>query len=136
MANVELELQGVLIARLKADPAVSALVNGRVYDSVPSSSTFPYVSYGPCDSVDDDADCITGLIVAQQIDCWSRGVGYPEVKKIADAVRAALHDHEVQMPLSTNGMAYFEHRNTRIMRDPDGLTSHAILSFEAGVQRN
>jgi hypothetical protein len=75
------------------------------------------------------------LIVAQQIDCWSRAVGFPEVKKIADAVRAALHDKEALMPLTSNGMAYFEHRNTRFVRDPDGLTSHAILSFEAGVQR-
>jgi hypothetical protein len=73
--------------------------------------------------------------VAQQIDCWSRGVGYPEVKKMVDAVRAALHDREAEMPLATNGMAYFEHRNSRITRDPDGLTSHGILSFEAAIER-
>ena len=135
MANPELEIQGAIVTRLKADSAVAALVNGRVYDSVPSGATFPYVTIGPVDSVDDAADCITGLLVAQQIDCWSRGVGYPEVKKIADAVRAALHGQEAALPLATNGMAYFEHRNSRIVRDPDGLSSHGILSFEASVQR-
>jgi hypothetical protein len=136
MANVELEVQGAIVSRLKADSAVTALVNGRIYDSVPSNAAFPYISIGPADSVADDADCITGLLVAQQIDCWSRGVGYPEVKKIADAVRAALHDREAEMPLASNGMTFFEHRNSRFTRDPDGLTSHAILGFEAAIQRS
>jgi hypothetical protein len=137
MANSELEIQGAIVARLKADPAVTALVNGRIYDAPAANATFPYVSIGPVDSVDDDADCITGLIVAQQIDCWSRyaGGGTVEVKKMADAVRAALHNREGDMPLSTNGMAYFQHRNSRIVRDPDGLTSHGILAFEAAIER-
>jgi hypothetical protein len=135
MATPELEIQGAIVARLKADPAVTALVNGRIYDSVPASAAFPYVSIGPVDAVFDGAVCIDGLLVAQQIDCWSRGVGFPEVKKIVDAVRAALHDREAEMPLATNGMAYFEHQNTQIRRDPDGLTSHGILLFEAAVER-
>jgi hypothetical protein len=135
MANPELEIQGAIVTRLKADSAVTALVNGRVYDSVPSGATFPYITIGPVDSVDDDADCITGLLVAQQIDVWSRAVGYPQAKQIVDAVRAALHGQETALPLATNGMAYFEHRNSRISRDPDGLTSHGILSFEAAIQR-
>jgi hypothetical protein len=136
MANPELEIQGAIVTRLKADSAVAALVNGRVYDSVPSGATFPYITIGPVDSVDDDADCITGLLVAQQIDVWSRAVGTPEAKKIVDAVRAALHDQEAALPLASNGMAYFEHRNSRISRDPDGLTSHGVLSFEAAIQRS
>lgn len=136
MANPELEIQGAIVARLKADAGVAALVAGRVYDTVPANAVFPYVTIGPVDSVDDDADCITGLLVAQQIDVWSRAVGTPEAKKIVDAVRHALHDQEAALPLSSNGMAYFECRNARINRDPDGLTSHGILSFEAGIQRH
>ena len=135
MANPELELQGAIVARLKADATVTALIAGRIYDSVPANGTFPYVTIGPVDVVADDADCLTGLEVAQQIDCWSRAVGFPEVKKIVDAVRAALHDQEGAMPLASNGMALFEHRNTRIVRDPDGLTSHGILGFEAAIER-
>jgi Protein of unknown function (DUF3168) len=134
MANVELELQGAIVARLRADPAVAALVAGRIYDAVPQGAVFPYVSIGPVDSVDDDADCITGLEVAQQIDCWSRATGFPECKKIVDAVRAALHDYP--LALTTNALAFFQHRNTRIVRDPDGLTSHGILGFEAAVERH
>lgn len=133
MANVELELQKEIVARLKADATVASLVNGRIYDSVPVGATFPYVSIGPVDSVEDDADCITGLEVAQQIDCWSRAVGFPECKKVVDAVRTALHDYNFD--LASNALVFFEHRNTRITRDPDGLTSHGILGFEAAIER-
>lgn len=134
MANgVEYELQSAVITRLKADATVTALISGRIYDTVPQGVVFPYVTIGPVDSVTDDADCITGFEVAQQIDCWSRAVGFPEVKKIVDAVRAALHDYN--LPLATHALAFFEHRNTRIVRDPDGLTSHGILGFEAAIER-
>jgi Protein of unknown function (DUF3168) len=135
MANPELEMQGAIVARLKADPAVAALIAGRIYDSVPQGAVFPYVTIGPVDSVGFDPDCITGFEVAQQIDCWSRAPGFPECKKIVDAVRAALHGKEETMPLSSNGMTFLEHRSTRITRDPDGLTSHGILGFEAAIER-
>jgi len=133
MANVELELQGAIVARLKADAIVASLINGRIYDSVPVGAAFPYVSIGPVDSNEDDADCITGLEVAQQIDCWSRATGFPECKKLVDAVRAALHGYEPD--LASNAVVFFEHRSSRITRDPDGITSHGILGFEAAIER-
>lgn len=134
MANVELELQGSIVARLKADATVASLINGRIYDSVPVGAAFPYVSIGPVDSNEDDADCITGLEVAQQIDCWSRATGFPECKKLVDAVRAALHGYEPD--LASNAVVFFEHRSSRITRDPDGITSHGILGFEASIERH
>jgi len=133
MANVELELQGAIVARLKADTAVAALINGRIYDSVPVGAAFPYVSIGPVDSNEDDADCIAALEVAQQIDCWSRATGFPECKKVVDAVRAALHDYSLD--LATNALVFFEHRSSRVTRDPDGITSHGILGFEGVIER-
>lgn len=131
--DADLELQGLIISTLKADAGVAALVGQRVYDSVPLNAQFPYVSFGPSDSLEDDADCITGLNISQQLDAWSRAVGFPEVKRISDAVRAALHDKD--FALSVNALVFFEHRQTRTFRDPDGLTNHAALSFEASVER-
>jgi len=132
MADPDLELQGEIVKRLKADPAVTALVAGRIYDSVPSTATFPYVSYGPSDLVSDDADCITAYSGFHQLDAWSRGVGYPEVKKIAEAVRVALHDAPIVLP--TNALVFIEHRSTRYVRDPDGLTSHAVIQLETVIE--
>lgn len=133
MANPELELQGEIVKRLKADPVVAALVNGRVYDSVPQSAAFPYVSLGPCQTIDARADCITGYEIFQQLDAWSRAVGYPEVKKIQDAVRFALDDAPIDLP--TNGLVFIEYEDANTTRDPDGLTSHSVMSFRASVER-
>lgn len=132
MADPDLELQGAIVQRLKADPAVTALINGRVYDSVPGNAVFPYVSYGPSDLVTDDADCITAFSGFHQLDAWSRGVGYPEVKKIANSVRIALHDADLALP--TNALVFIEHRSTRYMRDPDGLTNHAVIQLETVIE--
>jgi uncharacterized protein DUF3168 len=129
----DLELQGLIVQTLKADPGVAALVASRVYDRVPEAPTFPYISYGPSDSTQDDADCIDGFIVTLQLDAWSREVGYPEVKRISDAIRVALHD--LDLTLTSNALAYLYHQQTRTFRDPDGLTSHAALAFEASVER-
>jgi hypothetical protein len=136
----DLELQGVVVAALKADAAVTAIVEGRVYDSVPRDAStgkvtakFPFVSLGPTDEVSNDADCSTAFDIAVQIDCWSRAVGYPEVKRLADAVRRALVGDN--LTLNDNALVLLEHRLTRTFRDPDPLTSHSALTFEAAVEQ-
>lgn len=133
MADPSLELQGAIVARLKATGAVTALVGQRIYDRVPDHPTFPYISLGPDDVLSDDADCVTGFEITVQIDCWSRAVGFPEVKRVADEVRTALHGHDFS--LATNAAVLFEHRITRTFRDPDGLTNHAAMTFESFVQK-
>jgi hypothetical protein len=132
--NVEKEVKDAIVTRLRSDAAVIALVAGRVFDRVEPTSAFPYVNIGPTDTVSDDAECIVGFELAQQIDCWSRSVGFAQVQLVVDAVRAALHDYD--LPLPTNALVFFEHRTTRIVRDPDGITSHGILGFEAVIERN
>lgn len=124
-----LELQKALVGRLKADAGVTALVAGRVYDQPPPSPVFPYISIGPDQTLPDRADCYDGSEVTLQVDVWSRAPGFPEAKRIAEAVRAALAD----APLTLTGhslvdIALVEARN---LRDPDGLTSHAALTFRA-----
>jgi len=130
-----LELQGVILTCLKGDPVLLTLISGRVYDTIPPDVTFPYVSFGPVDDTDVDAECIYGSLVYQQIDVWSRDVGFPEVKRIAGAVRAALHDKEVLLALTENALVDIRHRQTTTVRDPDGLTNHSIMGFEAVIER-
>jgi hypothetical protein len=130
----ELELQGAVVARLKSDSSVTALISTRVYDPVPASPTFPYVSYGPETAISDDAECVTGFSINVQLDAWSRQGGFKEVKEIADAVRASLHGYAFN--LSTNAAVFFEHRITRNFRDPDGLTNHSAITFEGFVEKH
>lgn len=133
------ELQEAIYGRLTGDAAVTALIGQRVYDNVPRgadgavTAQFPYASFGPSDELSDDAECITGFDISMQIDVWSREPGYPEARQAADAVRQALHDHEFN--LTGNALVYFKHRVTRFFRDPDGLTSHAALTFQAFAEQ-
>lgn len=132
MTSPTFELQIALTSRLKSDAILSGLVGDRIYDRVPEVAVFPYISYGPSDETGADADCIDAFEITFQLDCWSRAVGYQEVRKVADAVRQAL---KADLSLPINALVFFEHRQTRIFRDPDGLTSHAAIIFEAVAEQ-
>ncbi len=132
MSDPSLPLQSSLIAVLRANAPVAALVGARVYDSVPPTPTFPYVALGDVQVIPDKADCIDGVEVFAQIDGWSRAVGYPEVKRIGAAIVAALDDQ----PVTVTGydVVVFEIENIQYLRDPDGLTRHGALTFRALLQ--
>jgi hypothetical protein len=133
MTEPLLELQGAIVGRLKGDSP--PIAGSRIYDRVPTEPqpTFPYVSLGPSDAISDDAECLTSYEVTLQLDVWSRAIGFPEVKTLAGQVRDALHGAELS--LTDNALVSIEHRQTRILRDPDGLTSHAALTFTALIEQ-
>lgn len=134
MADATLELQAAIVGRLKAASGVVSLVSVRVYDEVPDDAPFPYISIGPTNEVNGDADCIVGSEVSIQIDGWSRDPGSVEARRIAHAVRVALTGQEFNLP--TNALSTFEYSNTRVFRDSDGLTTHAVVTFTAFVEAN
>lgn len=128
------DLQKLIYDTLKANTAVMVLVNG-VYDSVPSSpwgAKEGYISFGPVDVVEDDAECIIGGIHSVQIDCWSRKVGAVHCKQIVDAVKAALHEKDLQ--LLSYGLVQMRVTMRRVFRDPDGLTYHGVVTVEADIE--
>jgi hypothetical protein len=132
MIDVSLALQDAVVAALRTDESVSALVGPRVYDRVPSGAVRPYISIGPSQATQDDATCIEGMEVFQQVDVWSSQPGYAECKTIAAAVKTALHRLEIEK----SGVTFeIEHRFTNTFRDADGLTSHSVLSFRALIDQ-
>lgn len=137
MADPAHEIQERIINRLRNYAPLQALVGQRVYDNVPSSggqvtATFPYVSMGPRQLIEDDAECIEGYEVFVQLDVWSRQPGYKEASDVAQAVRQALRGYE--LPLAVNAIVTTEHRFTNYQADPDGITRRAIISFRALVE--
>jgi len=135
MASPSVELQTLIFDALVADADVGALVGDRIYDGVPEEPTFPYLSFGPSDWSEENADCITARREAVQIDCWTRDSRRLwKVKEIADAVYAALHLYEGAMP--THALAQMEVTRVQVMPDPDGETAHAVVTVEARVEVN
>lgn len=131
MSDPSIELQAALVSSLKAVGALPEVVAGRVYDSVPPDAQFPYVTLGPCQVLPLKAGCIDGAEVYPQIDVWSQAVGYPEAKLIAKAIVAALDDQE--LAIDGHSAVLFEHQSTIYLREPDGKTSHAAITFHGSI---
>ncbi|TIN10386.1 MAG: DUF3168 domain-containing protein [Mesorhizobium sp.] len=140
MANPLSELQTLLYTTLRDDLGVAALVSGRVYDRVSRASypsgaitaTYPYISFGPHNVIDDGADCIESGEHTFQLDCWSRAVGQLECKSIVDAVKSALHERE--LTLTNNALVEIRVFMRRVFNDPDGLTAHGVVMVSAVVE--
>jgi hypothetical protein len=133
MASAEYELQVAIVSRLKADATLAVLVSKRIYDQPPTPVTYPYVTIGEAQTIRDDATCISGGKVFLTMHAWSRAVGFPEAKNIADAIVESLHLALLALP--TNHLTSINHRQTRTFRDSDGLTSHAVIDFVAYVEK-
>lgn len=124
MLDPSFPLQQTLVAALKNHVGGAG---DRVYDSVPPNAKYPYVSLGDCQVLPDKSDCIDGVEVYPQIDVWSQAKGYEESKTIAAAVLLALDDQ----PIVVQGfnVVVFQVDAVHYLRDPDGLTRHAAITF-------
>lgn len=130
MADPVLEMQGAIIARLKANSAVTALVGTRIADIPQSTWSKPYISIGPSNYVAELVDCIDGGEVMIQIDCWSDATVLSQVRQVADAVRRALRNWEPT--LATNALVSFEPWRTDFITD--GNLKQAALRYTAIVE--
>ena len=143
MIDPSYELMAAIITRLKADSAVSAFCGNRVYDRPPDTSSqspaiSPYMTVSVTDIITDDADCIDGVEVNIQIDCYSWGSGEAyrsaEVRKLSGAVKRSVH--EAEFSLAENALALIRHRITRYQRENDGTLNRAINTITAFVETN
>ncbi len=130
MADPVLELQGAIIARLKAAPAVTALVGNRIGDIPQSTWEKPYISIGPSNYIAELIDCVDGGEIMMQVDCWSDATVMSQVRQVADAVRRALRNWEPL--LATNALVSFEPWRTDFITD--GAIKQAALRFNAIVE--
>lgn len=129
MSDPSLALQGAVNVKLRADIAG---VGARVLDRAPADVAFPYIELGEFQTIDDSAACIDSAEVFATIHVWSRAVGQVEVKTLASLIRASLHHAELSLGAAFQFLE-IAHQDTRYLKDPDGLTSHAVLTFRALV---
>lgn len=130
-----LALQAAFVTAIKA---LATEAGARVYDRVPrtngavATGTFPYVALGTGSVLNNQADCYDGSEVSLTVHIWSRAVGWPEAKRIASAIRAGLNNAD--LPLTGHTLELLEFDRADYINDPDGLTSHAVLTFRALTQ--
>lgn len=137
-------LQRAIFQTLRDDAAVIAALNGeaRIYDRVPpqasptgakSGATFPYVTIGDDQIVDDSTDCGEAYELFATVHVWSRDVGKAAPKILAAAIRAAL---DAEIAIEGFVVVVHEFQDARFFREPDGLTEHGVLSFRYLVDPN
>lgn len=107
-------------------------MDSRIYNRPPPGIIEPFISLGPDQVISDDASCVEGYEVFPQIDVWSRDVGHTETKTIAGTVRRILHDTDLVLGGGFR-LVEIRHLNTRTLTDPDGLTSHGVMTFRAMI---
>lgn len=128
------ELWELIVDTLKADPNVTALVDG-IYDKVPAKpfkGKGAYISRGPFNATDSSADCINGQSITVQIDVWTQLPNRWECDNIVSAVRKSLHEQDLE--LTENALVDIRVDLTRVIDDPNPLLTHGILQVTAEVE--
>jgi len=117
-----------VLAALKADPAVAALVGGRVFDQAPEGAEHPHLVIGQCESRPVAAD---GGGVEQRLTLTgvSRFAGSEGAKAVAAAVRACLHE----AVLEADGVrtATLRANFADVFRAGDGRRTYAVVRLRA-----
>lgn len=128
-----LALQKALVAALKADAGVTALVGARVYDEPPQGATFPFVRIGTVtvEPLRMSGACVDEDI-AFSIEAHSRPIaGRVEATRIAEAIRTALDDQA--LTVSGFNAEWVQYMTQAVTRAPDGKSYVATIAFEAAL---
>ena len=131
-SDPSLQLQKALVAVLKADAGVNAIISGRIYDAVPGGAVKPYLSFGPFQMLPEHGSCLDGGEAIVTLDGWASGPDTVQVKQLGAAIAKALD----RKTLELDGQRLIELaiEQTQYMRDPDGLTAHAVITVHAWTE--
>lgn len=142
MLDGSLPLQAAIIATLKANAGVRALVGDRVYDIPPPRDPMnpcgPFVSIGPVQPEPDGRDDERGSSIYVQIDCWAeasaKGADHRvTVKKMNAAALAALWGEQVPSPEGWRLHHVWQDGRTQVLDDPDGVTAHGVVPLRCDM---
>ena len=128
-ADSSLPLQAAIVARLKANTALNAVVHGRVYDRAPDDAETPYVQIGEAEVTPFRAQCMRGVSQFLSITTWADGhLASVDVKRMNDAIVASLD--EQSFPVAGHIIQTLSWVRTRgPFRDPDGVTRQGVNEF-------
>lgn len=136
MTSYSNPLQAALYTLLTSESP--AIAGGRFYDRPPQNVTFPYVEFGPGQTIPDDVSTTSGgsdLGVEEYIDLhvWSAQAGQKETKDIMDAIKSALHGESLTVTGRASALCWID--GMRIVREADGVRTQGIVTVKV-MHRN
>lgn len=131
--SATLAVQKALLARLRAAPALVALVpTGNMLDRNARPAVDPAINIGEGQAVDAGDIDRANLRVFLDLHLWRKETSTEGVKAIADAIRDAIREGRLALdaPFVCGDCRA---SMMRFLRDPDGESSHGILTIETLV---
>jgi len=122
-------LQAAVLAQLRADSSVSALLAGRIHDEPPASPAYPYVTIGRTETRPWGGLNGEGVEHALTLTCVSRFGGAEEAKAVVAAMRAALHGAE--LTLTDHRLVNLRATYADVFRASDWRSTYGVLRVRA-----
>ncbi|MEQ1405642.1 DUF3168 domain-containing protein [Neorhizobium sp. Rsf11] len=131
----EIALQKAVRARLVGTPEILGLLPAaNILDRNERPNPSPSIIIGEGQSVDENDSLSRSLTrVYMDVHVWKKEPSTAGVKVIAGAIRAAVKAR-LDMPDGHFHCADCYVQSARFLRDPDGETSHAVVTLSAKVQ--
>lgn len=126
--DVASALQKALFERLTSSQPIAGLVGRRVFDRVPPDAPTPYVTISKALVSDDGAEGVEADEIFQDVHVWSTAEGSIEAKSIAGAIRRELRDADLDLG-EAHDLVEIQFRSLNVLDDPDGVTTHAVVTF-------
>lgn len=133
MNGPEYELQVAAVAALKASAELRALIGDHLYQHVPPSPVFPYVTIGEAENLPDLAECIDGSEIFMTMHVFTRqnGIDYGPNKKIVAAMNAALI---TDLTLADYRCIEMQRSRASYFVESDNATVHGVAVYRAMVE--
>ncbi|MEX1244868.1 MAG: DUF3168 domain-containing protein [Thermoanaerobaculia bacterium] len=137
MSSASLALQKALRTALTDDSALGALVgDDAILDRHGRPETFPVVLIGEDQEISENlTPPRSEITVFSTLHVWDREPGFASVKNIAGAIRDVVQAGlgALDAPFRLLDVTF---QSARFLRDPDGETSHAVLTTEAIIEED
>jgi hypothetical protein len=133
--SAELALQKAVRTRLVGSSSITALVPAaNILDRNARPNPDPSIILGAGLSIDDgDSIARDRTRVVLDLHVWKKEPSTAGVKAIGGAIRSAIRSAALVLDAGFHA-ADCRVSSMRFLRDPDGLTSHAVVTVEAIVQ--
>jgi hypothetical protein len=125
----ELALQKAVLAALRADASLTALLSGRIYDEPPPSPIHPYVTLGRAETRPWGGVEAEGVEHGLTLTCVSRFGGAEEAKAVVAALRAALHG--ASLSLEDHRLVNLRASFADVFRASDWRSTFGVLRLRA-----
>tara|TARA_R110000744_G_scaffold357964_1_gene464915 strand:+ start:1262 stop:1660 length:399 start_codon:yes stop_codon:yes gene_type:complete len=121
-------LQSTIYAALNVEAITTTLACG-VYDEVIEGNAYPFITLGEETALDYSTKDLAGGDYTINVHIWSQYKGSKETKQIMDKIHDLLHDSS--LTVSGFNLINLRFEYSDIMRDPDGVTRHGVMRFQA-----